>query len=108
MLPTKNMRPAPTISVPDRGAIFSDILRRQALRRESQLPLLNVRAEYERAVEEARWRAHVEKNGEAIRAQVLAELRAKNGPQFGGSACCKWAVKVLASRRLHAMLDKSA
>ena len=88
------------ISGPDRGAIFSDILRRQALRREAQLPLLNIRAEYERAVEQARWRAHIEKYGEAIRAQVLAELRAKNGPQFGGSVGGMWAVRLLTEKRL--------
>jgi hypothetical protein len=89
----------------DRAAIFSGILQRQALRREAQLPLLNIRAEYERAVEQARWRGHVEQYGEAIRAQVLAELRAKNGPQFGGSVSGMWAVRILASKRLREMFN---
>lgn len=107
MRPTEDTHPPSTITGPDRGAIFSDILRRQALRREAQLPLLNVRAEYERAVEQARWRAHVETYGEAIRAQVLAELRAKNGPHFGSSVGGIWAVELLASNRLSAMFDNS-
>ncbi|WHQ70099.1 hypothetical protein [Methylorubrum extorquens] len=103
MLPTEDVRPASAIPSPDRGAILSHILRRQALRREAQLPALNVRAEYERAVEQARWRAHVEKYGEAIRAQVLTELRAKNGPQFGGSVGGMWAVRLLTEKRLREM-----
>lgn len=108
MLPTEDARPASAITGPDRGAIFSDLLRRQALRREAQLPLLNVRAEYERAVEQARWRAHVATYGDAIRAQVLAELRAKNGPQFGGSVGGMWAVRILASKRLREMFNGTA
>lgn len=99
----EDVRSASAITEPDRGAIFSNILQRQALRREAQLPLLNIRVEYERAVEQARWRAHVEQCGEAIRAQVLAELRAKNGPQFGGSVGGMWAVRILASKRLREM-----
>ena len=51
MRPIEDARSASAITGPDRGAIFSNILRRQALRREAQLPLLNIRAEYERAVE---------------------------------------------------------
>lgn len=100
MLPSDGARPSSTISGPDRGAIFSNILRRQALRREAQLPPLNIRGEYERAVEQARWRAHVETHGEAVRAQVLAELRARSGPQFGGSVGGMWAVRLLADKRL--------
>lgn len=100
MLPTEDARPASAIPGPDRGAIFSDLLRRQALRREARLPLLNVRAEYELAVGKARWRAHVEKYGEAVRAEVLAELRAKNGPQFGASMGGLWAVRLLTEARL--------
>ncbi|KQQ17575.1 hypothetical protein ASF56_22915 [Methylobacterium sp. Leaf122] len=105
MRPIEDARPASAITGPDRGAIFSDILRRQALRREAQLPLLNVRAEYERAVEQARWQAHVEQYGEAIRAQVLAELRAKNGLQFGGSVGGLWAIRLLTEKRLREMFN---
>ncbi|OHV17801.1 hypothetical protein BK022_03310 [Methylorubrum extorquens] len=106
MRPTEDARPASAITGPDRGAIFSNILQRQALRREAQLPLLDVRAEYERAIEQARWKAHVETYGETIHAQVLAELRTKNGPQFGGSVGGMWAVRILASKRLREMFDR--
>ncbi|WP_158020143.1 hypothetical protein [Methylorubrum extorquens] len=103
MLPTEDARPASAMTGPDRGAIFSDILRRQALRRGAQLPLLNVRAEYERAVEQAQWQAHVETYGEAIRAQVLTELRAKHVHQFRGSVGGMWAVRLLTEKRLREM-----
>ncbi|MGW9819328.1 hypothetical protein ACUXK4_001892 [Methylorubrum extorquens] len=106
MLPTEDVRPASAITSPDCGSILSGILRRQALRREAQLPLLDVRAEYERAVERARWKAHVEKYGEAIRAQILAELRTKNGPQFGGNVGRIWALRILASKRLREMFER--
>ncbi|UYW29495.1 hypothetical protein OKC48_13625 [Methylorubrum extorquens] len=100
MLPTEDACTARASIGPDRGAIFSEILRRQALRREAQLPLLDVRAEYERAVEQAQWRAHAKTYREAVRAQVLAELRAKNGSQFGGSVGGRWAVRLLTEKRL--------
>lgn len=108
MLPTEDVRPASAITSPDRSAILSDILRRQALRREAQLPTLNVRTEYERAVEQARWRAHVATYGEAVRAQVLAELRAKHGPQFGSSVGGLWAVRLRAERRLRGIFAGKA
>lgn len=101
----EDARTASAITGPDCGAIFSNILRRQALRREAQLPLLDVRAEYERAVEQARWRAHVETYGDAVRAQVLAELRAKNGPQFGYSIGGLWVVRLLAAKRIRQMFE---
>ncbi len=100
MLPIEDAHLASAISGPVRGAILSAILRRQALRREAQLPLLDVRAEYERAVTQARWRAHVETYGEAIRAQVYAELRAKQGPHFRMSVGGMWAVRLLTAKRL--------
>lgn len=105
MLPIEDTHPASAITGPDRGAILSAILQRQALRREAQLPLLDVRAEYERAVEQARWRAHVETYSEAVRAQVLTELRAKNGPQFGGSVGGFWALRLLTEKRLREMFN---
>jgi len=105
MLLNEDARPASAINGPDRGTIFSNILRRQALRREAQLPLLNVRAEYERAVEQARWQAHVETYGEAIHAQVLADLRAKNGPRFGGSVGGLWMVRLLTEKWLRKMFN---
>lgn len=106
MLPIEDAHPASAITGPDRGAILSTILRRQTLRREAQLPLLDVRAEYDRAVEWARWKAHVVKHGEIIRDQVLAELRAKHGSQFGSSIGGLWAVRLLTTKRLRDLFDK--
>lgn len=105
MLPTEDTLPASAITGPDRGAILSTILRRQALRREAQLPLLDVRSEYERAVEQAQWKVHVETYGDAVRAQVLAELRAKHGPQFGYSIGGLWVVRSLAAERIRQIFN---
>lgn len=88
----------------DRAAIFATILHRQALRREALLPLLNVRAEYERAVGQALWSAHVDRYYTAVRAGVLEELRARHGPQFGGSVGGLWVVRLLVSKRLQEMI----
>lgn len=95
--------PTAVITAPDRSAILSGILQRQALRREARLPMLDVRAEYERAVEQALWQAHVEKYGGAVRAEVLAELRLKHGPQFGSSLGGLWAVRLRTEKRLRDM-----
>lgn len=98
--PVKDCSQAQAHLCVDRAAIFTSILHRQALRREAQLPLLNIRAEYEHAVEQARWRAHVEEHGETIRAEVLAELRAKHGSQFGQSVGGLWAIQLLTGQKL--------
>jgi len=96
------------ITGPDRAAIFSSILRRQALRREAQLPLLNVRAEYEHAVSQALWRAYVEEHGATVRAQVLDELRSRLGAQFGSSVGGLWAVRLRTEKRLRDMFAGKA
>lgn len=92
----------------DRAAILTSILNRQAVRREARLPLLNIRAEYERAVEQARWRAHVEEHGETVRAEALAELRFRHGPQFGNSVGGLWAVRLRTEKRLRDMFAGKA
>jgi len=92
----------------DSSAILTSILQRQALRREAHLPLLNIRAEYERAVQQARWLAHVEEHGETVRAQVLAELRFRHGPQFGYSVGGLWTVWLRTEKRLREMFTRDA
>lgn len=69
----------------DRSAIFTNILARQALRREARLPLLDVRAEYRRAVAQALWRLHVEKHLDEVREEILARQRAKHDAQWPSS-----------------------
>ena len=66
----------------DRGAILTNILIRQNLRREAKLPLLDVRREYERIVEQARWREHVDQHYEEGRAQVLRDYRERLGSEM--------------------------
>ena len=78
--------------MPDRSAIFSSILTRNALRREAHLPLLDVRQTFDREVEQALWRAHVGQHVETVRAQVWARRRAHHGPTWGLSAGGRWAV----------------
>ena len=83
----------------DRGAIFADVLARNALRREAKLPLLDVRREYERIVEQALWREHVERHYEEVRAQVLDDLRKRLGRE-PLSAGGRWAVAALVTKAL--------
>ena len=84
----------------DRSAIFSDILRRNVLRREAHLPLLDVRTTYDGEVEQALWRAHLAQHHAAVREEVLADLRAEHGAGFGGSTGGRWAINALTHTRL--------
>ena len=84
----------------DRAAIFSSILARNALRREAQLPQLNVRATFEREVEHRLWAEFVAEHGERVHAEVLAERRAKFGPDYPLSAGGRMGVAALVQRAL--------
>lgn len=71
-----------------RGEIFTEITNRNALRKESSLPLLDVRAEYEKGLDIndcERFRQICEANAEMqqrVRARICAEM---GDPQsFGG------------------------
>ncbi len=63
----------------DRAAIFSDILTRNTLRREAQLPSLDIRSEYAQILRHELWRVHVEQHREGVRAQVLRNYRKRHG-----------------------------
>ena len=88
-----------------KSELFLLATQKNALRREAQLPLLDVRAEMARQAyvdqrdayydEWERRRATLD----AIKADVLAELRAERGPDFGLSAGGRWMVQHLAVRR---------
>src|SRR3954463_2061128 len=74
----------------DKAAIFAEVLRRNALRREAQLPALDVAAEYEHAVAVAAWaefREVCDKHDdlyEEIKEAVLQEGQEKyNNPHYG-------------------------
>src|SRR3569833_547859 len=72
----------------DKAVHLADILRRNALRRQAQLPLLDVRTELAHACEAAQlheYQAFQEAHRDVldrIRADVLAELRQQHGPDF--------------------------
>ncbi len=84
----------------DRAEIFSTVLARQAVRRASGLPLLDIRAEYGRAVEQAAWSAFVEQHHAEAVQRVLAEQTARD-PGFGQKSWGgRMAVQMLAQREL--------
>ncbi len=94
----------------DKAAIFADVTRRNALRKAIGLPLLDVHNEYAHQVAIAAqqdFRVVCDEHAgerEAIRQQVLAELRAQHGPNFGQSMGGRWAVGHLAHKRFIAYM----
>ena len=81
-----------TSTMPDRAAIFTGILARNALRREAQLPQLNVRVTFESEVDRALWVEHVLDHLETVQAEVLRVERETRGPTFPESAGGHWIV----------------
>jgi hypothetical protein len=72
------------------------LAKRNAVRREAKLPLLNLRAEFDREVEVAAWRdARVKHADDMARIEhdVLVELRARRGADFPQSAVGQWLVR---------------
>jgi hypothetical protein len=99
------MRPALQEVIMDKAAIFADVTRRNALRRANKLPPLDIRAEYDHQVAVAKQRdyqafcdRHADER-EAIRLEVLAELRLQNGPDFGTGMGGRWMVGRLTHQR---------
>jgi hypothetical protein len=94
----------------DRAAIFAETTRRNALRRASGLPLLNIRVEFEHQValaELQQYRAACDLYAEekaTIRQQVLAEFREKHGADFGHSMGGRWAVGEATRKRFDAAM----
>lgn len=86
----------------DHAAIFANILRRNALRREALLPPLDVRAEYKKAVATAHWREVREQHYETVRAEVVRRLRRTRGANFGNSAGGRWLVEAETTMELAA------
>ena len=84
----------------DRATIFSTILSRQALRREAHLPLLDVRAMYQRAVEQALWQRHVELHLDQVCQHVLARQRVKHGAAWPTSRSGWMVLSALAQQEL--------
>lgn len=86
----------------DAAEILISIWAKNALRRESGLPLWPVGETFQRELEQARWRAHVEANYETTRRQVLGELRERHGPGFPKSVSGRWVVDARTLQALRA------
>jgi hypothetical protein len=83
----------------DRQQILETLYARQALRREARLPLLDLTAEYHRAVVAARWREIVEEHWDRVEAEILAEKR-REKPDWGWSAGGRMALTALTVKTL--------
>ena len=96
----------------DKGAIFAEITRRNALRREAGLPLLDVRQEFEHGVAVARWREYQEACDAqadlraAIQAEVVEELRRKTGRDHRLSAGGRWLIAARTRERFEAAMAR--
>ena len=94
----------------DKGTIFHDITWRNALRGAHGLPLLNIRDEYAREVAVAGQRDYQARcdehaaDREAIRQEVLAELRTQHGADFGQTMGGCWAVGAITHKRFTAFM----
>lgn len=91
----------------DRAEYFTLICRRNALRREAGLPLLDVRREVEHMASVAYWRAIYADHYASVEEEVLAELRARN-PDWGDSAVGRLALRLLTAKRLRERFGPSA
>lgn len=87
----------------DRAALFSSVLARNVLRREAQMPQLDVRATFESEIDRALWVEHVRDHLETVRAEVLRIERARRGPTFPESGGGHWIV----AAKVRAALVKS-
>jgi hypothetical protein len=76
------------------------------MRRQTQLPLLDMRNEFHRAVESSHWRTVCEKHSDRMRSEVIVELSKAFGgePQSAGE---RRAVSVLTLKRLRALHQSS-
>ncbi|CAA2157203.1 hypothetical protein MBRA_02605 [Methylobacterium brachiatum] len=81
-------------------AILAAILRRNALRREARLPLLNVVALYrQEAAYRRAWALH-DAHFPALRAEVIERLTVERGSEFIRTRSGAWMVHTEASRLL--------
>jgi hypothetical protein len=84
----------------DRAAILHDILQRNALRREAHLPPLDVRVEYQRAVEQAHWRAVCDEHYATVRDEIVRRLRNERGFGWGHSVGARWMIEAVTAKEL--------
>jgi hypothetical protein len=91
----------------DRAEIFSDLTKRNAIRRAAKLPPIDVRAEFDHAVAVAEWREACNRHVADIRRiknEVIAELRSSRGQDFGHSVGGHWLINHAVTQRFIALL----
>ncbi len=89
----------------NKTAIFAAILRRNALRREARLPLLDVLTLYRKEVAYRRsWALH-DTYYPAVRLEVTERLTAERGSEFIRTRSAAWMVHTEANRLLRARLS---
>ncbi len=87
----------------DKAAIFESLCRRNQLRREASLPLLDLKQEYRFAVAKAeakRLRAVREPYQSQVRAEILDQMRAKYGPHWPSDSGGRWMLMGLVRKAL--------
>ena len=87
----------------DRAAIFLNLCHRNQIRRDSSLPLLDLKAEYRFAIsvaQAAQRRAIRQQYVPQVRAEILAEMRQRFGPQWGNCWSGRLALGALVDKRL--------
>jgi len=97
----------------DKAATYTEITRRNALRREAGLPALDVTAEYRHAVAQAErveFQAICDRHRDLwdeMLTTVTQELRAKRGnPSFGNCMGSRITIRVIARERFYAALER--
>jgi hypothetical protein len=95
----------------DRAAIFTELTKRNALRKAAKLPLLDLRTEMALAVERDTHRDYVEQcqkydhDRRRITEDVLTELRATRGQDFPTSMRGRILVEILSDQRFQSFLE---
>src|SRR4051812_26920806 len=96
----------------DKATLFTQVLRRNALRREARLPALDVAAEYRHAVaqaERADFRAICDQHRDLwdeVLATATQELRSKRAnPSFGYCMGSRIIIREIAFQRFYAALE---
>jgi hypothetical protein len=77
----------------NRAAIVLNLCRRNQIRREARLPSLDIKAEYKHVIavaEVARLRAIREPYQAQVRAEILNEMRAIDGPHWPSDSGGRW------------------
>lgn len=90
----------------DKAAIFTGLAARNALRREAKLPLLDLHAEFEKAVQREKFQEVCERFGPTVYQQVISELQQRHGAEFNESRSvgARWLVTTMMNDRLRKMI----